>query len=61
MLFGLCAYYDTSFNRRQLPLLLADLDRLPPGVIPEPAVAEIRRPAAVTVAGPHLYLWFVGD
>ena len=61
MLAGLCAYLDTIFNQRQIPMLLADLERLPAGVIPEPASAEIRRLAAVVEEGQHLYLWFCGD
>jgi hypothetical protein len=61
MLAGLCAYLDTVFNQRQIPLLLAELERLPPGLIPEPARAEVRRFAAVVEEGQHLYLWFRGD
>ena len=32
MLSGLCTRLDTMFNERQLPLLIDELDRLPPGV-----------------------------
>ncbi|GLW30414.1 hypothetical protein Areg01_33540 [Actinoplanes regularis] len=61
MLAGLCAYLDTVFNQRQIPLLLTELERLPAGLIPEPARAEVRRFAAVVEGGQHLYLWFCGD
>ncbi|AGZ43941.1 hypothetical protein [Actinoplanes friuliensis] len=61
MLAGLCAYLDTIFNQRQIPLLLAELDRLPATLIPDPARREIRRLAAVVEQGQHLYLWFCGD
>nr|BFE56358.1 hypothetical protein GCM10020063_008840 [Dactylosporangium thailandense] len=61
MLAGLCAYLDTVFNQRQLPLLLDELERLPVGVIPEQARVEIRRLAAMVEQGSHRYLWFCGD
>jgi hypothetical protein len=61
MLAGLCAFLDTVFNQRQVPMLLAELERLPSGVIPAAAVAEIRRFAAMVEKGQHRYLWFVGD
>ncbi|BCJ65677.1 hypothetical protein GCM10009779_02810 [Polymorphospora rubra] len=61
MLAGLCAYLDTVFNERQIPMLLEELERLPDGVIPESAAAEIRRLAIMVQEGQHLYLWFCGD
>jgi hypothetical protein len=61
MLTGLCAYLDTVFNQRQIPMLLAELERLPAGLIPESASAEIRRLARIVEKGQHLYLWFCGD
>jgi hypothetical protein len=61
MLAGLCAYLDTVFNQRQIPILLAELEQLPVGLIPEPARAEARRLSSVVLEGQHLYLWFVGD
>ena len=61
MLTGLCAYLDTVFNQRQIPLLLAELDQLPAALIPEPARAEVRRFSTVVMEGQHLYLWFCGD
>ncbi|MEV4141253.1 hypothetical protein AB0J72_54940 [Dactylosporangium sp. NPDC049742] len=42
MLAGLCAYLDTVFNQRQLPLVLDELDRLPYCV--RHRVVDARRP-----------------
>ena len=61
MLAGLCGYLDTVFNQSQIPLLLAELERLPAGLIPEPACAQVRRFSTVVMEGQHLYLWFCGD
>jgi hypothetical protein len=61
MLAGLCAFLDTVFNQRQVPMLLEELKKLPVGVIPEVAAAEVRRLAAMVEEGQHLYLWFCGD
>jgi hypothetical protein len=61
MLAGLCGFLDTVFNQRQIPMLLAELERSPDGLIPEPVCAEIRRLAAIVAEGQHLYLWFCGD
>jgi hypothetical protein len=61
MLAGLCAYLDTVFNQRQIPVLLAELERLPAGLIPEAARADVRRLSNVVMDGQHLYLWFCGD
>ncbi|MCO8270597.1 hypothetical protein M1L60_08295 [Actinoplanes sp. TRM 88003] len=61
MLAGLCAYLDTIFNQRQVYQLLDELQRLPTGVIPEPATTEIQRLATKVGEGQHLYLWFCGD
>ncbi|MEV4347959.1 hypothetical protein AB0J83_26180 [Actinoplanes sp. NPDC049596] len=61
MLAGLCAYLDTIFNQRQIPILLAELERLPAGSIPESARADVNRLAALVEKGQHLYLWFCGD
>jgi hypothetical protein len=61
MLAGLCAYLDTVFNQRQIPMLVEELTRLPAGLISEAAVAEIGRLAAMVEEGQHLYLWFCGD
>ncbi|WP_328474088.1 hypothetical protein OHA21_14240 [Actinoplanes sp. NBC_00393] len=47
--------------RRFYPVLLAELERLPAGVIPEAARAEVRRLAAMVQDGQHLCLWFCGD
>jgi hypothetical protein len=62
MLYGLCAYLDTIFNQRQIPLLLGELDRLPDGaVLDNECRAEIRRLAGIVLGEPHRYLWFAGD
>ncbi|MEV4493290.1 hypothetical protein AB0K04_24640 [Micromonospora coxensis] len=62
MLSGLCAYLDTMFNERQLPLLINELDRLPPGAaLDDESRAEMRRLCAVARMEPHRYLWFLGD
>ena len=61
MLAGLCAHLDTVFNQRQIPILLAELEQLPAGLVPEPARAEVRRFSTVVMEGRHLYLWFCGD
>ncbi|MFG1995162.1 hypothetical protein ACGFJ7_34825 [Actinoplanes sp. NPDC048988] len=61
MLAGLCGYLDTVFNRRQIRILMAELDRLPAGLIPELARAQVRRLATLVGEGQHLYLWFCGD
>jgi hypothetical protein len=62
MLHGLCAYLDTIFNSRQLPLLIDELDRLPPGVALDNEIrTAIRRLCKVAEAEPHRYLWFIGD
>jgi len=61
MLAGLCAYLDTVFNQRQIPILRAELERLPATLIPEPARSGIRRFATMVEEGHHLHLWFCGD
>ncbi|WP_125812412.1 hypothetical protein [Actinoplanes sp. ATCC 53533] len=60
-MIDLCGREGRCLNQRQIPILVEELKRLPPGVIPEPAAEEIRRLAAVVVEGQHLYLWFCGD
>ncbi|MEU1965659.1 hypothetical protein ABZ541_13280 [Micromonospora sediminicola] len=62
MLSGLCAFLDTMFNERQLPLLIDELDRLPSGIaLHDESRAEIRRLCEVARMEPHRYLWFLGD
>ncbi|MEU5946788.1 hypothetical protein ABZ793_14645 [Micromonospora sp. NPDC047465] len=62
LLSGLCAYLDTVFNQRQVPMLLEELDRLPPGsVLNEESRSEIRRLCVLVSERSHHYLWFVGD
>jgi hypothetical protein len=60
MLFALTPYGDAVFNQRQMPLLLAELDRLPAACDGE-WVAQARELCQVVERGLHLYLWFIGD
>ncbi|ABW12671.1 conserved hypothetical protein [Parafrankia sp. EAN1pec] len=61
-LSGVCAFLDTVFNERQIPLLLKELDRLPAGkVLGEESRSEIRRLCSVAAEERHRYLWFLGD
>lgn len=60
MLWALTPYGDAVFNQRQMPLLLAELDRLPAACAGE-WVAQVRELCRVVDRGLHLYLWFVGD
>ena len=62
LLSGTCAYLDTVFNQRQVPMLLEELDRLPPGrVLDEKSRGEIRELCAMVSERSHHYLWLVGD
>ncbi len=60
MLWALTPYGDAVFNQRQVPLLLAELDRLP-AVCGGDWVEQARELCQVVDRGTHLYLWFVGD
>ncbi|WP_206337083.1 MULTISPECIES: hypothetical protein [Streptomyces] len=60
MLCALTPYGDAVFNQRQMPLLLAELDRLPAACGGE-WVAQARELCQVVERGSHLYLWFLGD
>ncbi|MFE9410579.1 hypothetical protein ACFYN0_17580 [Streptomyces sp. NPDC006704] len=60
MLFALTPYGDAVFNKRQMPTLLAELDRLPTAFGGE-WVAQARELCQVVECGQHLYLWFLGD
>ncbi|WP_329538440.1 hypothetical protein OG568_60420 (plasmid) [Streptomyces sp. NBC_01450] len=60
MLFALTPDGDAVFNQRQMPLLLAELDRLP-AVCGGEWVAQARGLCQVVERGMHLYLWFLGD
>jgi hypothetical protein len=60
MLWALTPYGDAVFNQRQMPLLLAELDRLP-AVCGGDWVAQARELCQVVERGLHLYLWFIGD
>ncbi|MER6735583.1 hypothetical protein [Streptomyces puniciscabiei] len=60
MLWALTPYGDAVFNQRQVPLLLAELDRLPADLGGE-WVGQARELCQVVERGLHLYLWFIGD
>ncbi len=60
MLSALIPYGDAMFNERQIPLLLAELDRLPAACDGD-WVAQARELCHVVERGIHLYLWFLGD
>ncbi|KQV08729.1 MULTISPECIES: hypothetical protein [unclassified Kitasatospora] len=60
MLHALVPDGDAMFNGRQVPLLLAELDRLPAACEGD-WVAEARELCDVVERGMHLYLWFLGD
>ncbi|MGW1803733.1 hypothetical protein [Streptomyces sp. NPDC002078] len=60
MLWALSPYGDAVFNERQVPLLLAELDRLPEAY-GGPWAIQTRELCQVVQSGTHLYLWFVGD
>lgn len=60
MLSALIPYGDAMFNHRQVPLLLAELDRLP-DACGGTWVIEARELCEVVLSGSHRYLWFLGD
>jgi len=60
MLAGVCPYEDTVFNGWQRPMLLAELDRLPPER-QGPWVDALRELCRTAEAGLHRYVWFIGD
>ncbi|MEO3768759.1 hypothetical protein [Micromonospora sp. B9E7] len=60
MLQALTPHGDAVFNQRQIPLLLAELDRLP-AVLAGDWVGQARELGRVVERGTHLYLWFIGD
>jgi len=60
MLYALTPYGDAVFNQRQMPLLLAELERLPPACGGD-WVAQACELCRVVERGTHLYLWFIGD
>ncbi|AKJ15603.1 hypothetical protein ABB07_37735 [Streptomyces incarnatus] len=60
MLWALTPYGDAVFNQRQVPLLLAELDRLP-AELGGDWVGQARELCQVVERGLHLYLWFIGD
>ncbi|MFD6420530.1 hypothetical protein [Streptomyces sp. NPDC060198] len=60
MLAALTPYGDAVFNGRQVPLLTAELDRMPAAWGGD-WVEQARAMCRIVEAGSHLYLWFVGD
>lgn len=60
MLAGICPYQDTVFNGWQRPMLLAELDRLPPER-QGPWVDELREFCRTAEADSHRYVWLLGD
>ncbi len=60
MLAGICPYADTVFNSWQRPMLLEELERLPPER-QGPWIEEIRAMCRTAEAGQHRYVWFLGD
>ncbi len=60
MLWALAPCGDAVFNKRQVPLLLAELDRLPEAH-GGTWVDQARELCQVVQSGTHRYLWFVGD
>ncbi|MFG2480804.1 hypothetical protein [Streptomyces fagopyri] len=60
MLWALIPYGDAVFNQRQVPLLPAELDRLPAACAGD-RVGQARELCQVVGQGQHLYLRFVGD
>ena len=60
MLWALDPYGDAVFNKRQVSLLLAELDRLPAPCAGD-WVSQVRELCRVVERGTHLSLWFIGD
>lgn len=60
MLAGLLPYGDAVFNERQIPVLLKELERLPPE-LGGAWVEEVRRLCSIALQAPHRYVWFLGD
>lgn len=57
---ALTPYGDAVFNQRQVPLLLAELDRVPARCAGG-WVSHARELCQVVERGTHWYLWFIGD
>lgn len=60
MLAGICPYEDTVFNSWQRPMLLAELDLLPPER-QGPWVEALRELCRTAAEAPHRYVWLLGD
>jgi hypothetical protein len=64
MLASVDPYGNTCFNRRQVPLLLGELDRLQaadPSDERASLLAGLRVLTTAHMRTSHTYLWFVGD
>ncbi|MCG7524990.1 hypothetical protein MHW47_11145 [Streptomyces sp. OfavH-34-F] len=61
MLGHLLPYADTVFNSRQVVTLLAEVPRLPPGIVTDALARELLDLGQTVLDGQHLYLWFLGD
>jgi hypothetical protein len=64
MLASVDPYGDTCFNRRQVPRLLEELDRLQvadPSEERRSLIAGLRVLTGEHMRRPHTYLWFLGD
>ncbi|MBM7440709.1 hypothetical protein [Streptomyces sp. HB132] len=61
MLGHLLPYADTVFNHRQVSTLLAEVPRLPAGVVTDAVVRELVELGRMVLDGRGLYLWFLGD
>ncbi|MGW4386556.1 hypothetical protein [Streptomyces sp. NPDC004685] len=61
MLGHLLPYADTVFNSGQVVTLLAEVSRLPPGVVTDVFSRELLNLCRTLLDGQHLCLWFLGD
>lgn len=60
MLAGICPFEDTVFNSFQRAMLVAELDRLPADR-DGPWSEALRQMCQIAAAGPHRYVWLIGD
>ncbi|MFC9674870.1 hypothetical protein [Streptomyces sp. NPDC056949] len=61
MLGHLLPCADTVFNSCQVVTLVAEVSRLPPGVVTDVFSRELLDLCQTVLDGHHLYLWFLGD
>ncbi|MEV6702274.1 hypothetical protein AB0M68_34895 [Streptomyces sp. NPDC051453] len=52
---------DTVFNSRRVVTLLAEVSRLPPGVVTDVFSREFLDLCQTVLDGQHRHLWFLGD